>query len=110
MLLMNDIKFATNIGVLFDLKTKKGFRTLQETYKVFESTEMDNIIEVLCVSYNRANNTSMDIQSFIDLLDSKGVGFLKIAEIYKELVEAIMFSGMTPEEIEERKNLMMNQK
>lgn len=110
MIEVNGLKLASTIGVLFALKQSHGCKTLQETYKILESTEMDNMFDVLCVAYNKANNTTLSIDEFANKLEESGIGFVKVTETYQKLIEDIMFSGLTPEEIEQRKNQMMNLK
>ena len=104
------LRFATNLGVLYDLKEKHKLTTLQETYGLLQAVDVDVIMEILNVSYNRANNCNLDDNSFATLLDEKGLGFIKLTEIFKEIVEAIMYNGMSPEEVEEQKNLIKNLK
>lgn len=104
------LRFATNLGVLYDLKEKHGFTTLQETYGLLEKTNIDIILEVLNASYNRANSCSLDANSFATLLDEKGFGFVKLTSIFKDVIEAIMYNGLSPEELDEQKNLIKNLK
>lgn len=108
--IISGLKFATSIGVLYELKQMKKHETLQETYKMLETTNMDAMLDVLCVSYNRANKQSLDLPSFIDLLEQTNMGFLKVAEMFQAVVEGLIFSGLTPEEIAERKKLTANLK
>lgn len=110
MLQFENMKFATSIGVLFTLKQTHGHKTLQETYTMLEKTDMDSIFEVLCVSYNVANDTKLNTEEFVALLDTNNVGFLKIIELFKNVVETMMFSGLSEKEIEERKNALTNLK
>lgn len=110
MVQLDNLKFSTSFGVLYDLKNAKGHKTINETYKALESDEIDNILEVMCISYNRANKLNISINDFTEILDEHNLGFVKIAEGYAKLVEAIMFNGMSPEEVAERKNFLMNLK
>lgn len=103
---INNINFDTTIRVLFKIKEKKGHKTLQETYKYLGNPEMeiDNILDVILISYNIANKDKpLSEDELQELFASNNIGFGKISLIYKEVIEAIMFDGMTEEE---RKNLI----
>ena len=110
MVQLDNLKFSTSFGVLYELKNVKGHQTINETYKALESEDVDNILEVMRISYNKANKVNLSEDDFVELLDEHNLGFVKVAEGYAKLVEAIMFNGMTPEEVEERKNFLMNLK
>ena len=40
------------------------------------------------------------------ILEEKSVGFMSAVDICKQLIESIMFSGMSAEQVEQQKNLM----
>lgn len=100
------MEFATSIGVLFSLKELHGFKTLQETYKLFENADLDVVVEVLTVSYNKANKTTLSSDDFLDLMGEKGVGFILLSEIFQKIVEAIMYDGLTPQQVESKKKML----
>lgn len=103
------IEFADSLEVLFKLKELKGHKTVQETYRILEGTEIDGMFATLHAAYNCAHkNQELTYDQFIALLASKNLGFLKVSEAYGELVNALMFGGMTEQEVEERKNQIMN--
>lgn len=106
MVQVNEMQFATSIGVLFALKESYGCKTLQETYKIFEASDMDTLLEILKVSYNKQNGTSLTVDEFIEEAGKHHVGFMRLAEIFQEVVEKIMFDGMTPEQVAERKKFL----
>ena len=99
MINVNELNFATNLGVLYGIKEKHGYKTLQETYGLLEN-----------ISYNRANNCNLDSNSFAILLDEKEIGFVILTGIFQRVIEAIMFNGMSEEEIAAQKNLVKNLK
>jgi hypothetical protein len=103
------LKFATNLGVMFALKEAHNTTTLQETYALLEKqTDIDLIFEVLLIAYNRQNKVNLSADDFAQLLGDNDIGFVKMTDIFKNLVEHLMFSGLTPDEIEERKNQAAN--
>lgn len=111
MVQIGNLKFSTSLGVLYDLKQKYGHTRLNETYKkLAEEQEIDSVIEILNISYNKANKVNLNEEEFAQLMEENDIGFLKLSEMFGKVVEGIMFNGMTPEEIEERKNLLTNLK
>ena len=110
MVQVNEINYATSIGVLFALKEMHGFKTLQETYKLFENADIDVVIEVLTVAYNKQNGTNMSVNDFVNFLGEKGIGFLAMTDVFQTVVEAIMFDGLTPEQKALKKKMMVESK
>jgi|LSQX01.1.fsa_nt_gb hypothetical protein len=103
---INNINFDTTIRVLFKIKEKKGHKTLQETYKYLSNPEIeiDNVLDVILISYNIANKDKpLSEEELQELFAENKIGFAKLSLIYKEIIEDVMFDGMTEEE---RKNLM----
>ena len=108
MIKVNEMKFATNLGVLFALKEEHKLKTLQETYQLLEQTDIDLIFEVLCISYNKANKVNMSQDEFAEFLANNNIGFIKMTSFFKDIVEDLMFNGMSPEEVEAQKNALAN--
>ena len=109
MKVINGVEFSDSLGVLYGLKEKHNCKTLQETYKILENSDLDTAIEVLNVSYNKAHRDKPLTQDeFLDFLAEKGVGFIKIIEMFQVIVEALLFNGMSEQEITERKNALKN--
>lgn len=107
MIEVNNIQFATSIGVLFRLKEKHNYTTLQETYKLLESSNIDTVMDVLGVAYNKAHQGSeLNDEQFVELLDKQKIGFIKITETFQSVVEALMFNGMTSDEIAAKKKVL----
>ena len=107
---INNINFDTTIRVLFKIKEKKGHKTLQETYKYLSdpNMEIDNVLDVVLISYNIANkDKTLTEEELQDLFAEHKIGFAKISLIFKEIIEDVMFDGTTEEE---RKNLMAQAK
>lgn len=101
---INNMKFDTSIRVLFTIKEKKGHKTLQETYAyVGDKENMDNMVDILLISYNLANDTNLTDKEFQKVLADNGVGIIKMISIFGEVVEDLMFDGTSEEE---RKKVM----
>ena len=111
MVQFSNLQFSTSLGVMYELKQKYNHSKLTETYKLLENAQdLDLVIEILNISYNKANNAKLNENEFTDLLDQNSIGFIKLTELFTKVVEGIMFNGMSPEEVEQRKNLMKNLK
>lgn len=101
---INNMKFDTSIRVLFEIKEQKGHKTLQETYTyVGDKDNLDNMPEILLISYNLANDTVLTPKEFQKVLAENNVGIIKMISIFGEVVEDLMFDGTTEEE---RKKVM----
>lgn len=111
MLKVKEIEFADSLGVMYDLKDAHNLKTLDETNKLLSQTDVDTVVEVLMVSYNRAHpDKKLNQSEFVDLMEKNEIGFIKMVGIFKDVIEHLMFSGMTPQEIEDQKNLLKNLK
>lgn len=109
MITFSNITFSDTLEVLFALRQNRGCRTIQDTYKILENTDMDTVLEVLLASYNAAHHgAEVSLEAFVSILAENKIGFVKLTDAYAKVVEALMFNGMSPEEIEERKNLLMS--
>ena len=107
MVKINNIEFDTSIGVLFALKEAHGFKTLQETYELFQRGDMDIIIEVLQAAHNRTRRTSpLSTEEFLNVIADNGVGFLMLADIFQEVVEKLMYDGLSDEQVKTKKKFL----
>lgn len=107
MITFSNVAFSDTLEVLFALRQSRGCKTIQETYKILENTDMDTVLEVLLASYNAAHHgAEVTLDAFVTILAENKIGFVKLTDAYQKVVEALMFNGMTPEEIEERKNFL----
>lgn len=104
------IQFDDTIRVLFSIKEKKGHKTLQETYEYLQQNSIDSMLDVVLISYNVANKSNLDDAAFADILADKGLGFAVLADLYGHLVDSIMLSGMSKEDLENRKKTLLNPK
>lgn len=109
MITFQGVCFSDTLEVLFTLRQSRGCKTIQETYKILENTDLDTILEVLLASYNAAHHgNETTLEGLVGILAENKIGFVKLTDAYARVVEALMFNGMTPEEIEERKNFLMS--
>ena len=100
----NNLNFDTSLRVLYKVKEKKGHKTLNETYAyVGNKQDVDAMLDVALISYNIANKTELTEDQFHEVLAEKGIGFIKIIQVFGEVIDAILFDGTTEEE---RKNLI----
>lgn len=111
MVQLGNLKFSTSLGVMYTLKQKYNHNNLKETYALLNEVsngDVDIMMEIALASFNRENKTNLNEDEFAILLDDNEVGFVKLTDLLGKVVEGIMFNGLSPEEIEERKNLMAN--
>lgn len=108
MVLIQNLQFSDKIGVLFALKELKKHKTLQETYGMIEKADMDTMVEVVTASYNKQNKTTLTVEQFIELADESNLGFIKITEIFTKVIENLLYSGLTEEEVDSQKKLVMS--
>ena len=109
MIIFSNVSFSDTLEVLFTLRQSRGCKTIQETYKILEQTDMDTILEVLLASYNAAHHgNEVTLDALVKILAENKIGFVKLTDAYAAVVEALMFNGMSPEEIAERKNQLMS--
>lgn len=106
------MEFATSIGVMFRMKEAHNLKTLQETYKFFENSDMDTMIEIIAISYNKQNQTALSIDEMLELLEEKGLGFVAITDIFQDIIERLMYDGLSKEKLEAKKAMVerMNKK
>ena len=109
MVQFGDLKFSTSLGVMYALKQKYNHTKLNDTYKMLsDSREIDSIVEILNISYNKANGTNLSEDEFTAVLEKENIGFLKLGDIFTQVIEGIMFNGLSPEEVAARKNQLAN--
>lgn len=109
MITFSNVQFSDTLEVLFTLRQSRGCKTIQETYKILENSDMDTILEVLLASYNAAHHgEEVGMDTFVSILAENKIGFVRLTDAYAKVVEALMFNGMTPEEVEERKNFLLS--
>lgn len=97
------IRFGTSLGVLFELKETKQHKTLQESYAMLEKSDIENMLDVLTASYNRENKTKLSSEQFGELLEKRDVGFLLMGDMFSAVATAILYSGLSPQEVESKK-------
>ena len=104
---VNGLKFATSIGVLFALKESRGHTTLQETYKSMSTSDFDNVLDVLRVCCEQGENKHFTLSEFLALLGKHEIGFVKTTHIFKDILERVMYDGLSSEERESTKKFLM---
>lgn len=109
MIIYSNVGFSDTLEVLFTLRQSRGCKTIQETYKILENSDIDTILEVLLASYNAAHHgAEVILDQFVSILSENKIGFVRLTDAYSKVVEALMFNGLSPEEIAERKNQLMS--
>ena len=104
---VNGLKFETSIGVLFALKEVRGHKTLQETYRSVAASDIDNILEVLRVCCEKGENKRLSQDDFLCTIKEHNLGFIKLTGVFGQVIEKMLYSGMTEAEIAESKKQLM---
>ena len=68
--------------------------------------DSDEVFDQLLV--DKANKVNMSQDEFAEFLADNNIGFVKMTSIFKDIVEDLMFNGMSPEEVEAQKNALAN--
>ena len=106
---VKNMHFATSIAVLFALKEARGHTTLQETYSsIGKITDFEGMLELLRICYEKGEGKKVSFEEFIDILAQSGVGFVKVTTIFNQVVEGILYSGMSNDEVENAKKLVQS--
>lgn len=95
---------ATSLRVIYALQKEKKFNSFQETLNSLNKLDSDDQINLIYTAYKcDSNNTEfLDKETFINtLLDNCGV--YKLTNIATEIVEGLLFSGLSTEEIDSKK-------
>ena len=106
---VNNIKFSTSIAVLFALREIGGHKTLQETYASLSKSDIDSVLELMRVCYEKGENKKVTPEEFLDLLGEKDIGFVRLSRLHAEVVEKLLCSGMPEEEIASLKKQAIEQ-
>lgn len=104
MITKNNLKFDTGIGFLYKLKSERKHTTVQETINALQDSSVDNMIDVIRVSYCKGMNVEMSNDQFIQFISDNNFGIFFLTSIYTEIVEAVMFDGLSEQERKARKN------
>lgn len=95
---------ATTLRVVYSIQKEKNFKTFQETLNSLNQLDTDEQINLIYTAYkcDKNNTEFLDKETFInELLDNCGV--YKLTEISTTIVEGLLFSGLSTEEIESKK-------
>lgn len=104
----DSLKFDDTLNLLYGIKCARGHKTLNETYESLQKTDIDSILDVLRISYNLANSTSFSTEEFVLEMSKKNIGFVKLTNIFSQLIQSLMFSGLSKEEEEASKKQLAN--
>lgn len=98
---------ATTLRVVYTFKEDKQHKTLQDALNALRDLNTDDQFDLLYSAYkcDRRNTCPLDKFAFIDmLLDNFGI--LKLTEITNAVVEGLLYSGLSQEEIGAKKAMI----
>lgn len=103
----NTYELATTLRVVYALKDISGAKTLQEAISSIQRLDLDGQLQLLYAAYkagNKGDNMLTQREFADEVLDSMGI--FAIANCIDALTEGILYSGLTPEEIETKKSMV----
>lgn len=98
-----DYELADTLRVIYDIKDITGAKNLREALQSLTALDVDDQIKLLYAAYKaNKNNPTMSANDFKDLiLDNCGV--FAITDMFNDLANGLMYSGLTPEAAESKK-------
>lgn len=98
-----DYELADTLRVIYDIKDITGAKNLREALQSLTALDVDDQIKLLYAAYKaNKNNPIMSANDFKDLiLDNCGV--FAITDMFNDLANGLMYSGLTPEAAESKK-------
>lgn len=99
-------ELADTMRVLYELRDLTHAQNIREAMTSLSKLDTDGQIELIYVAYKvKAKEAAMSKQEFVDMiLDNCGV--FAIVDTANKLIDALMYSGMTPEEVESKKMIV----
>lgn len=96
-------ELADTMRVLYELRDITKAKNIREAMSSLTSLDVDGQIKLLYIAYKiKAKDAAMSEEDFTNmLLDNCGV--FVIVDAASNLIEALMYSGMSPEEVESKK-------
>lgn len=96
-------ELADTMRVLYELRDITKAKNIREAMASLTSLDVDGQIKLLYIAYKiKAKDAAMSEEDFTNmLLDNCGV--FAIVDAASNLIEALMYSGMSPEEVESKK-------
>lgn len=100
-----EYELSTSLRVVYALRDISKANSLQEAIGSISGLDLDGQLELLYAAYKAANRNANDCMSkdvFVDeLLDNLGI--FAITNAINKLADGLLYSGLTPEEIESKK-------
>lgn len=100
-----EYELSTSLRVVYALRDISKANSLQEAIGSISKLDLDGQLELLYAAYKAANRNASDCMSkstFVDeLLDNLGI--FAITNAINKLADGLLYSGLTPEEIESKK-------
>ena len=100
-----DVALATTLRVVYSLRDISHAGSLQEAIGSISKLDLDGQLELLYAAYKAGDGRQPDAygrNEFIDsILDTMGI--FAISNAINQLTEGLLYSGLSPEEIESKK-------
>ncbi len=92
----------TSLRVAYQLQSEFGHKPYMQILQEVDKMKLEQQIKLLYISFNLANPNVMTFNQFLDYFLDEGA-FVQVTKKMAELIEAITYNGMSPEEIEASK-------
>lgn len=100
-----EYELSTKLRVAFQIQNRFNHKPYAQLFQSIDSMGIEEQIRMLYISFNLANpNVLSEIEFQNYILDNWGIA--QVTETVAHLVEAIMFNGLSDEEVAERKKAL----
>lgn len=100
-----DYELSTSLRVVYALRDISHANSLQEAIGAISKLDLDGQLELLYAAYKAANSKNTDCVSKSDFIDEviDNLGIFAITNAINALADGLLYSGLSPEEIESKK-------
>lgn len=97
-----EYSMKTSLRVAYQMQAEFGHKPYMQILQEVDKMKLEQQIKLLYISFNLANPNTMTFNQFLDYFLDEGA-FVQVTKKMAELIEAITYNGMSPEEIEASK-------
>lgn len=99
-----EYELAESLRVSYMIQTKNNHKPYSEVFQELGNMPLEKQIQVLYIAFNIKNPGIASEQEFLNYcLDDSGMGLDSFSELIGNLVEALMYPGLSKEEREQKK-------
>lgn len=100
-----DYELSTSLRVVYALRDISHANSLQEAIGTISKLDLDGQLELLYAAYKAANGKNADCIGKSEFTDEvlDNLGIFAITNAINQLADGLLYSGLTPEEIQSKK-------